>query len=254
MLTRLEIAMGRHDLIEQMVLRPEPRFPDFKKAKSAKSVNFIVGYNSSSKSQTALDITLWMAHQTRLATSKEVTVQVVYVVDEARSNPPKNLCNFAEENNSLIHQQQWGLNEVTANQCAAPTLTLPLAENQSGRSRTTFLDPSYFQAIFCQNNQFEQADKLLWQARCLADEWRGLFKAHLRFGSVGSELRQVVESETATLLFLGCNSVNHPLVRELGSDFPCSVLGIPSMLYSHGDFYSEEAANQLMFETAVSLH
>ena len=254
MLTRLEIAMGRHDLIEQMVLRPEPRFPAFKKAKSAKSVNFIVGYNSSSKSQTALDITLWMAHQTRLATSKEVTVQVVYVVDEDRSNHSKNFCNFAEENNSLIHQQQWGLNEVTASQCAAPTLTLPLAENQSGRSRTTFLDPSYFQAIFCQNNQFEQADKLLWQARCLADEWRGLFKAHLRFGKVSTELRQVVESEAATLLFLGCNSVSHPLVRELGSDFPCSVLGIPSMLYSHEGFYSEETVNQLMFEAAVPAH
>ncbi|HLO49062.1 MAG TPA: universal stress protein [Kamptonema sp.] len=211
MLTRLEIAMNRYDLIEKMVLRPEPKLAASKKAKSATSVNFIVGYNGSPKSQTALDITLWMAHQTRLATSKEVTVQVVYVVPEHQSN------------------------------------------NCESSPRTTSIEPSYFQAIFCPHNQFEQADKLLWQARCLADEWRGLFKAHLRFGSVGEELRKVVESEAATLLFLGCNSVSHSLVGELGSNFPCSVLGIPSMLNSHEDFYADDAS-KLQFNTPVSAH
>jgi len=211
MLTRLEIAMDRYDLIEQMVLRPEPKLAASKKAKSATSVNFIVGYNGSPKSQTALDITLWMAHQTRLATSKEVTVQVVYVVDD--------------------------------NQC----------NNFESASRTSFRDSPYLQAIFCHNNQFEQADKLLWQARSLADEWRGLFKAHLRFGSVGVELRKVVESEAATLLFLGCNSVSHSLVRELGSHFPCSVLGIPSMFNSHEDFYADEAS-KLQLNAALPVH
>lgn len=211
MLTRLEIAMDRYDLIEQMVLRPEPKLAASKKVKSATSVNFIVGYSGSPKSQTALDITLWMAHQTRLATSKEVTVQVVYVVDDNQSN------------------------------------------NFESASRKTSRESSYLEAVLCQNNQFEQADKLLWQARCLADEWRGLFKAHLRFGSVGAELRKVVESEAATLLFLGCNSVSHPLVRELGSHFPCSVLGIPSMLNSHEDFYTENAS-KLQFNAAVPAH
>lgn len=210
-LTRLEIAMDRYDLSEQMVLRAEPKSLSSKKAKSATSVNFIVGYNGSPKSQTALDITLWIAHQTRLATSKEVTVQVVYVVDENQSN------------------------------------------NCGTASRTTSLEPSYLQAVISENNQFEQADKLLWQARCLADEWRGLFKAHLRFGRVGHELRKVVESEAATLLFLGCNSVSHSLVRELGSNFPCSVLGIPSMLNSHEDFYAEDAS-KLHFNAAVPAH
>ena len=63
----------------------------------------------------------------------------------------------------------------------------------------------------------------------LAQEWGGNLKTHLCCGSVSTELRRVVEVESADLLFLGC-SVNHPVIQELGDDFPCPVLGIPKAL------------------------
>jgi len=173
MLVRLEGALDRNDLMEQMVLLPEPASAAAKWAESTTSVNLVVGYNASPNSQTALDLTLWIAHQTRLVTQKQVTVQVVYVVD-------------AYQNRSC---------------CANFT-----------------------------SRVYEQADRILWQAGCLAEEWRSSFKAHLRVGEVATELRNVVESEAATLLFLGCNSVTHPIVQKLGSHFPCSVLGIPQQL------------------------
>jgi len=68
--------MGLDDLIEQMVLLP-PASSSSDWAESTKSVNLV--NNSSPSSQMALDITMWIAHQTRLATQKQVTVQVVYV-------------------------------------------------------------------------------------------------------------------------------------------------------------------------------
>jgi len=84
MLARLQGAMGLDDLIEQMVLLPPASSSDW--AESTKSVNLVVGYNSSPSSQMALDITMWIAHQTRLATQKQVTVQVVYVLDDKVSS------------------------------------------------------------------------------------------------------------------------------------------------------------------------
>ena len=242
MLLRLESAMSRTDLVEKMVLLPEPKTPASQQLKkSAKSINFIVGYNSSPKSQTALDITLCMAHQTRLATSKKVTVQVVHVIEENPSEEGDKAGHSRRREDELIRQERGDLREVGTWRCATP-LMLPLPELQLAIPRTTELDPSHFQAIFCQKHQFEQADKLLWQARCLAEEWRGLFKAHLRFGEVVAELRKVVEAEVATLLVLGCTSAKHPLVRELGSKFPCSVLGIPTPLTFHEDWHTAEAS------------
>lgn len=249
MLARFESALGYHDLAEEMVLLPEPKIPISPKGKSAKSVNLIVGYNSSPNSQIALDITLWIAHQTRLVTTEEVTVQVVYVLDETQDNYCKNLCNFAEGNLSVGEQRMSDSKTSSALNCAAPAIALPAAQIESISPRATWIDPLYLQAIFCQNNQYEIADRLLWQARCLAEEWRGLFKAHLRIGPIATELRNVVELESANVLFLGCNSVNHPLVRELGKNFPCCVLGIPSTLSYHMDLQPEYNSSKLEFAT-----
>lgn len=160
MLVRLQSALGRDDLTKQMLLLPESTAPA--DTKSSTSTNLVVGYNGSSNSQTALDITLWIAHQTRLATQKQVTVHVVYVID---------------------------------------------------------------------HRQFERADHVLWQARCLADEWRDSLKAHLRFGTVPDELRAVATSAAADLLLLGCSTVDHLVVQQL-APVPCPVLGIPGQLSS----------------------
>ncbi|MEG3860507.1 universal stress protein [Microcoleus sp. herbarium12] len=253
-LARFESALGYQNLTDEMVLLPEPKAPISKKAKSTKTtkaINFIVGYNSSPKSQTALDITMWIAHQTRLVTTKEVTVQVVYVLDESPNVDDEYTCSLGVENPLARGQKQSDLEGISALKCAAPAIALPSAEVQSVSQRATWIDPPYFRAIFCEHNEYEVADKLLWQARCLAEEWRGLFKAHLRIGRVATELRNVVELESANLLFLGCNSANHRLVKQLGKNFPCCVLGIPEQLSYPRDLVPEESLSKLQFATAM---
>lgn len=254
MLARFESALGYQNLAEEMVLLPEPTLPVSKKSRSpkqAKTINFIVGNNSSPKSQIALDITLWMAHQTRLVTTKEVTVQVVYVLDKTPQTYGEDTGKFAVGNALAAKPKVSDLEKTSTINCRESAIALPSAEIQSVSQRTTWIDPPYFRAIFCQNNQYEVADKLLWQARCLAQEWRGLFKAHLRIGQVATELRNVVELESANLLFMGCNSGNHPLIRELGKNFPCCVLGIPSVLNDQMDFQPEESLSKLQLATAT---
>ncbi len=204
MLARLQSATGRDDLIEQMVLLPEPNKPFNKKPQNAKAVNLIVAYDASPKSHTALDIAFWIAHQTRLATNTEVTVQAVYVVEDNQSRQYPNILSFP--------QQQ-------------PSLECPVSE--VSKSVTQVLTQPKLQTAIA---PLQQADIILWQARSLAEEWQGSFKSHLRFGSIAIELNKVVESEAADILFLGCNSVNHPMIEALGSNFPCAVLGIPSSI------------------------
>jgi len=195
---------------------------------SSQSVNFVVGYNASPRSQTALDLTMWIAHQTRQATQKQVTVQVVYVVDQKQSRPCRDSFKFADVCSSSIHQLPLKpFNSLEPKNCNTSVLTKPTPQELKVASKASSKKSRRSKATLSQSDWFEQADRILWQARCMAEEWRGSFKAHLRFGDIATELRAVVEAEAATLLFLGCHSVEHPLVEKLGSDFPCAVLGIP---------------------------
>jgi hypothetical protein len=204
MLARLQSATGRDDLIEQMVLLPEPKKPFSKKPQQVKAVNLIVAYDASPNSHTALDIAFWIAHQTRLATNAEVTVQAVYVLEENLKSQYPNLL-------SLPIQQ--------------PPFECQISE--ISKSATQVLTQPQLQTVV---TPLQQADIILWQARSLAEEWQGCFKSHLRFGCISTELKKVVESEAADILFLGCNSVNHPMIEALASNFPCAVLGIPSCI------------------------
>lgn len=203
MLARLQSATGRDDLIEQMVLLPEPKKPFSKKPQQAKAINLIVAYDASPKSHTALDIAFWIAHQTRLATNAEVTVQAVYVLEDNSKSQYSNVLSLP------IQQPPF---ECQINEISSTTQVLTQPQLQ------TVVTP------------LQQADIILWQARSLAEEWQGCFKSHLRFGCISTELNKVVESEAADILFLGCNSVNHPMIEALGSNFPCAVLGIPSCI------------------------
>lgn len=231
MLVRLEGALDRDDLMEHMVLLPEPASAASKWANSTNSINLVVGYNASPRSQTALDLTMWIAHQTRLATQKQVTVQVVYVIDEIQNNKCPARFNLADVRCSSIHPLPSGLPKASASRKPATSvLTKPKSQSLTVERERKSVKKSCPKTTNRQSEWFERADHILWQARCLAEEWRGSFKAHLRVGDVAAELRNVVESEQATLLFLGCNSVNHPIVQKLGSNFPCSVLGIPTDL------------------------
>lgn len=230
MLARLEGAMDLNAPIEEMVLLPEPPSAVYKWAKSTTSVNLVVGYTASPSSQMALDLTMWIAHQTRLATQKQVTVQVVYVIDENQVSECPDVFQLTDVSSS----SSWlsvGFPKASAS-CTSTTavLTQPKTQRLAAASPKSAVKRRRTETAFSQADWFEQADRILWQARCLAEEWRGSFKAHLRFGDVATELREVVESEAATLLYLGCNSIDHPIVRKLGSNFPCAVLGIPTGL------------------------
>ncbi len=217
MLMRLQSAIGSQDLIEQMVLLPEPVSQPYDGAKSTKAVNLVVGYNSSPNSQTALDITLCIAHQTRLATQKQVTVHVVYVVDDNQNINCPDFFNPTDANSPSIAWNQLK-SPAAALRCATPVLPQLRSKALAAQPCITPVD------------LFDQADKILWQARCLAEEWGGAFIAHLRFGCIATQLRKVVESEAADVLLLGCNSSNHPIVQKLDCNFPCTVLGMPTML------------------------
>jgi hypothetical protein len=202
MLARFQSTIGRTNLIEQMVLLPEPKVKVDKHIESAESLNFIVGYNSSCNSHTALDIALCIAHQTRLATKMEVTVQVVFVVEDNQNNYYPDI--YSAEIHNLSKEYIFS----DFSNSLAPVLTKEKSDIKS-------------QAVL------EKADFVICQARSLALEWQGNFKAHLRFGCIAEELRKIVVSEAADVLFLGCKSALHPIITSLGSNFNSAVVGIP---------------------------
>ena len=218
MLARLQMTLDRTDLTERLILS-EPRTRSLQSASlqiptlqsTGLSVEagytLVVGYSGSLRSQAALDLTLCLAHQTRLATGKPVTVQVVYVVEEEAEAPLYAPTTLA----SVVPEPVGRRNRARMSVLAMPAPRKTVTQEAHDRA-----------------SQFEQADRILWQARCLADEWRGSLKTHLRFGSVAEQLAQVVEAENASLLILGCESCRLPLIRQIvRQNLPCTILGIP---------------------------
>jgi len=218
MLARLQMTLDRTDLTERLILsEPQTHSPQSAALQIPtlqstglsveQGYTLVVGYSGSLLSQAALDLTLCLAHQTRLATGKPVTVQVVYVVEEEAEAPlyaPAALVSAVSE---PVGRR---------NRTRTSVLAMPV-------SRKTVTQEAHDRA-----SQFEQADRILWQARCLADEWRGSLKTHLRFGSVAEQLAQVVEAEKASLLILGCESCRLPLIHQIvRQNLSCTVLGIP---------------------------
>ncbi|MBE9182722.1 universal stress protein [Oculatella sp. LEGE 06141] len=212
MLARLQTALGQQDLVEQILLASKPLFPMASKATvragDRSTVNLVVGYTGTFNSQTSLDLALWIAHQTRLATQAPVTVHVVYVA-EPSAEPNRAAGRRVKQGDRALGRTQRSRELASPASTSSAVLTRP----QANRLTET---------------QLEEVDQILWKARCLADEWRGSLSTHLRFGPVAEELNAVAVSEAADLLFLGCRAAEHPIVQQLAARFPCPILGIPN--------------------------
>ena len=211
MLVRLQNTIGRNDLLDQMILIPEPAVEDHLSSnKQQKSVNLVVGYNGSANSQTALDMTLWIAHQTRLVTTSPVNVQIIYVIKNHQYSAEHLTPRF----NYTPLSYQGMIGEEISHQETVAVLDFP--------ANSSYVDPGKANQI----SSYSQAEKILSQAYCLVAEWRGNSQTHLKFGNVATELKQVLINQSASLLFLGCSNKNHWIVKSLGES-PCAVLGIP---------------------------
>lgn len=200
-LARLQNALGSQD-VQNIILRMPATSP-MKNNKNnifERSLNLVVGYDGSPDSQAALDLALLIAHQTRLAAQNQVTINVVYVLDNVQIE----LLTKIYSSSKTARQEQKKSNLSIATHSGTQALAI--------NSKIALL---------------AQADQILWQARCLADRaWKGTFVAHLRFGSLAAELEKIIEAETADLLLLGCHSQDSLVVRQLSTNLPCAVLGI----------------------------
>ncbi len=218
-LARLQTTIGRDELSEEMLLLPGNKNWSAEEAESVKPLTLIVGYKGSPNSHAALDLSLLIAHQTRLATSKQVIVKLVYIIDENQ------ICDRGDDFVSYtIEKNRTELIASSTSKSAIPVLTKPTI------SQVATIETSSINSPCSTNNSLLEAENVLWQARCLVEEWRDSFIAHLRIGKVAVELRKVVELEAADLLIVGCRSERHPIVQNLGADFPCPVLGIPGSI------------------------
>jgi nucleotide-binding universal stress UspA family protein len=179
------------------------------------TINIVVGYSGSDKSQAALDLTLLMAYQTRLATRKRVVVQAVYVLEGIY---PIQKQGFSMATTGLPMPLIWGEKGVGESAALAATI-----ERRSQRRSTV----NCVDIRAAQIQHFEEADQVLWQARSFATEWRGSLNTHLRFGSPAVELSKVAAQEQAHMMIVGCRSVDHPLVQQLEAHYCCPVVGIP---------------------------
>lgn len=196
-LARLQNTLGSQD-VHNLILRM-PTGYQTQNNTSERSLNLVVGYNGSPDSQAALDLALLIAHQTRLATQNQVTIHVVYVLDDVQIE----LLTKVSSSSKAFRRGQ---------KKSVPVTTLPGTQALATNSKTVLL---------------AQADEILWQARCLAEAWKGTFVAHLRFGSLAPELKNIVETETADILLLGCHSQNSLVIRQLDPSLSCAILGIP---------------------------
>ncbi|OWY66231.1 hypothetical protein B7486_37680 [cyanobacterium TDX16] len=195
-LARLQNALGSQD-VHNLILRM-PTGYQTQSNTSERSLNLVVGYDGSPDSQAALDLALLIAHQTRLATQNLVTIHVVYVLDEVQIE----LLTKIYSSSKAFRRGQ---------KKSTPVATLSGTQALATKSKTVLL---------------AQADEILWRARCLAEAWKGTFVAHLRFGSLATELKNIVETETADILLLGCRSQNSLVIRQLDPSLPCAILGI----------------------------
>jgi len=206
---RLQDALGIDDLSE-LVLLPGCNHSFINRDRDLGKISLVVGFDGSPESHTALDLTLWIAHQTRLVTPAPVIVHAVYVV-ESEINEYSGRFNsaWANEHYFLDHQC---LKQPYLNQQVQETLqTLETASNG-----TTFAQPT------------PHALTVLQQACQLVEEWGGAFDTHLQFGDIAAGLKAVVDAENGVLLVLGCCSDDHSIVQQLQTKVACPVLGIPS--------------------------
>ncbi len=234
MLVRLEHALDCPDLAKHMMLVPKAVG-----SHPTEQINLVVAYNGSARSQTALDLTLWIAHQTRLVTRRSVTVQVVYVVDNASDRAvcadplPRYLApidDIPEFPNHTMFDfcDRPEVMEVVGRQVQPRSYSTAVVAD--GAWEFSFSQATPYAAAADPIHQFEKADRILWQARNLADEWRGSLETHLRFGNLVEELRIVACQVSTTALILGCSSPFDPIVQALGHDLPFPILGIPAQI------------------------
>jgi len=242
MLVRLQNALGWKDLASQIVLSDglllgeeattahwdsmaqHPLDESLSgETGSQETMNVLIGYNGSANSQIALDLALWIAHQTRMASQVRVLVHVVYIVDRRNQAPRINPVDLGKRLPLPTRlRQSVGLPIFSAGRRATDV--------PSGQAQQACLTSCQVQPPPAAQNLLDQADCILWQARCLAEEWRGSLEAHLRFGTYPDELLTVAREISANLIVVGCSSPEHPLVRQLAPQSPCPIWGIPHQL------------------------